>query len=117
MLTIRPDQIKVFSAYLVQAFRERMLQRATEVHPKRLAEFGKPAVIALIDKLTQRGLKQGIPDDRDLSDLIDLFLTAGLRTDERLDQPWAQEILKSTAGGSAKVGLIALKLTGKLPNS
>jgi len=118
MLSIRPDQMQVFSGYVLENFRERMVQRIADVHPKRLEELGKPAVEALVDRLLKEALKHGIQKDNEVAAFIELFLNAGPRSEEQLQQPWARKILAAPAlAGGAKVGLLSLTLTGRLPQS
>lgn len=115
MLVIRPDQIRIFSKYLVDQFRERMVQEIAERHPKRFAELGKPGALALIDRILKDALPNGIRQDGDLRALLDSFLQAGPKTEEQLAQPWARKILSAASlPGSVKVRLLSSALIAHL---
>lgn len=93
MLTIRPEQLKVFSLAEVQKFEDWMLGHLQRFFHRRCEAIGERELRKTIQDGIQRAAAYGITDRRDVCKYIDLMVVFGhgFDTDPRLS--WACDIL------------------------
>jgi hypothetical protein len=94
VLTIRPEQLKIFSQAEVQEFEDWVLAHLRRFFPRQCDATGEWSLRSTIQYGIQRAAVYGITDRRDVCKYIDLMVVFGrdFDTDQRLS--WAGEILK-----------------------
>lgn len=114
MLTIRPDQMKVFAQQLLATFRQDAAQSLMDEYPDACAELGPDAL--------QRMIQKGIDDARQyrletrgaVLIFIELILVFGDGFQLSPDRRWAQKILAHpTLPDYARMQLIRERLVSR----
>ena len=95
MLTIRQEQINVFSQWEVEKFRRWMLSHLAKFFPAECRSAGEVRLREIVRNGIERAAAYQITAKRDVCKYIDLMLVFGrdFDTDGRL--PWAGKILAS----------------------
>ncbi len=111
MLTIRPEQMAVLSAYMWQRFEERMVRRVKDRCPKETEEMTEEKLQGFVKSAISKGLTYSIELESDLSRWILLTVRKGLDFEQAPAMLWARDILSDHAlPGTAKLDLITRKL-------
>jgi hypothetical protein len=107
MLTIRQEQIAVFSELEVEKFEEWMLAHLRKFFPAQCRLAGEPRLREMIQKGIERADSYHITVRRDVCKYIDLMVVLGRDFDRDRRYPWAGQIL-------ARTGLPAQKMSNLL---
>jgi len=100
MLTIRPEQIEVFTGLMRKRFEDRMRARLGERFPEKCKALGEEAVRASIRDGIDRAAAYGVNIEADVARYIELMYRFSPDFDTGPALPWAAEILKNPRLGS-----------------
>ena len=106
MLTIRPEQIAVFSEAEVQKFEDWTLAHLKRFFPKECAESGEARIRRRIRDGTNRAATYGITSKRDVCKFIDLIMMLGPHFESDPRFPWAMEILERAVDSASKIAAL-----------
>jgi hypothetical protein len=103
MLTIRQEQITVFSQLEVEKFEEWMLAHLKKFFPAKCRALGESKLLEIIRRGVKRAAVYQFTSKRDVCKFIDLMVVFGREfdTDKRL--PWAGKILASKGAPEQKM--------------
>ena len=103
MLTIRQEQMKVFSQLEVERFEDWMLAHLKKFFPANCRSAGEPKLRDIIRRGFERATAYRFTAMRDVCKYIDLMVVFGREfdTDKRL--PWAGKILDSRGSPEQKM--------------
>lgn len=93
MLTIRSQQMQVFTEEAMKSFENLMLPHLKKFFPEFCEATPEPRLKALIRYGVQRAASYQIRAKRDVSRYIDLMVSLGPDFDRDRQLPWAGEIL------------------------
>jgi hypothetical protein len=93
MLSIREEQMAVFSKVAAQKFEDRMVAHLKRCFPSELESLGEPKARELIQHGVKRAASYGIRGQRDVCKYIDLMIALGSDFDSDPNLIWASEIL------------------------
>ena len=97
MLTIRPDQMRVFSRAALKSFEDRMLEHVTEFFPEKCEKLGEKDTRETIRKGVLKARKYGVLSEYDMCIFIDVMFAYGDDFDVDPELPWAGEVLNDPA--------------------
>jgi hypothetical protein len=103
MLTIRPEQLAVFSKAQVKRFEDSMLAHLKKSFPKQCEGVDEAQLRDTIQHGIKRAAIYEITDEADVSKYIDLMMSLGRDLDTDTKLPWASEILKTRSHAGAKI--------------
>jgi len=106
--------MKVLSAYMLQSFVDRMVERIEAVFPKQYQALGEPETRKLIHDGIEKGTEHGIHSERDVATLIELMVEFGSDFEMQRQRHWARELLQHPdLSGQGKIEILYLRLTGQ----
>jgi len=97
MLTIRPDQMRVFSREALKSFEDRMVAHLAEFFPAQCKERGEEKTRETIRQGILNARKYGIVSELDVCIYIDIMLEYGDDFDVDPELPWAGQVLNDPA--------------------
>src|ERR1035438_2811932 len=97
MLTIRKEQMAVFSEPAINDYVKRTAVHLKERFPEKCEALGEPKVHETVKYGIQRSASYGITTEGDVRRYIDLMLTFGPEFDQDPELPWAASILNNKA--------------------
>ena len=97
MLTIRKEQLAVFSLLGKKVFEDRVIAHLKKFFPEQSESLGEPKLRETIQYGTQRAAAYRILSERDVCKYIDLMIFYGRDFDKDPKLPWAQSILQNQA--------------------
>jgi|ERR1019366_2191180 hypothetical protein len=106
MLTIRKEQMAVFSQEEARKFEERMLVHLRKFFPKECEAGGAAQLRETVKHGLKRAGSYGITAERDVCKYIDLMIVFGCDFDMDKQYPWAGEILETRNSPAAKLAVL-----------
>ncbi|HEY6345529.1 MAG TPA: hypothetical protein VIY49_28865 [Bryobacteraceae bacterium] len=103
MLTIRPEQLAVFSQLEVRKFEQWMLAHLWRFFPRECRAAGDGQVRKTIRYGIERAGGYGVASKRDVCKYIDLMIVFGKNFDTDPRYPWAAQILGKPGDPAAKM--------------
>jgi hypothetical protein len=105
MLSIRPEQMAVFSASLRKRFETEMAAHLETFFPKPCARMGPEELAVFIRRTVDKALAYGIERERDVCKFLDVAMALGQDFDHDPQHSWAREILTDASlVGQEKIG-------------
>jgi hypothetical protein len=115
MLTIRKEQMDVFSAYMLSENVPKMVEDFEVIRRPHYLRMGAERSREFVHSAVTQGLVWGIRKFSDLWALIDLMLEFGPDFALPQSRPWVHKILNSESlSGTAKIKLVAADMYGHL---
>jgi hypothetical protein len=93
MLTIRTDQMRIFSWMAWNSFEGRMVAHLGEFFPQRCKTLGEEKTRETIQQGTVNARKYGIISEHDVCIYIDMMFEYGDDFDVDPELPWASQVL------------------------
>jgi hypothetical protein len=107
MLTIRKEQMDVFSAYSCEQFEWRMIKHLREVFHDRTKDLPDEKIRIVIQDSIRKAESYGIEYEDDIRRFIEYLVIYGSRLDTREETRWIGDILRrDDLNGTAKMNLI-----------
>jgi hypothetical protein len=106
MLTLRPEQMRVFADAGYKRFEDTMVAHLKKFFPDRCAAAGETNVRKLIRRGVERAASYNITAQRDVSRYIDLMMALGLNFDKDPQLPWAGEILRTRNQPEVRIAIL-----------
>jgi len=103
VLTIRPEQLKVFSQAEVRKFEDWVLAHLRRFFARQCDAAGEWHLRKTIQYGIQRAAAYGITDRRDVCKYIDLMVVFGRDFDKDQRLSWSSEILKTSRPPRTKI--------------
>jgi hypothetical protein len=103
MLTIRPEQLQVFSRVEVDKFEEWMLAHLQKFFPAQCQTAGQSQLRETIQAGIKRAAAYDMTSKREVCKYIDLMIVFGRDFDKDRRYPWASEILAREASPVQKI--------------
>jgi hypothetical protein len=103
MLTIRPEQLAVFSKLEVRKFEDWTLAHLWRFFPRECRAAGEKQLRETIRYGIERAARYGVTSKRDVCKYIDLMIVFGRNFDTDPRYPWAGQILAKPGDPSAKM--------------
>ncbi len=94
MLTIRKEQLKVFSRSEAEKFEDHMGVHLRKIFPEQCESLGQEELNKVVQHGIQRAKAHGIVAQRDVCKYIDLMMVFGRDFDTNSKLPWASATLK-----------------------
>jgi hypothetical protein len=119
MLTIRKEQMNVLSAYMGQAFEERIIRHIRQNFPDQYKQLGdtdarEDNLRKLIRQGIERARRYGIESERDAARFVELMIRIGPTFEELPEYAWAKAVLSDpNISGHGRVELIHQQLESR----
>jgi hypothetical protein len=106
MLTIRPEQVKLFSQEEERKFVERVAIHLKKYFPKRCAAQGEARLHDTIRRGIGRAASYGVTAEREVCKFIHLMIVFGPDFDTDQRYSWAGDILRAPHSPNGKIELL-----------
>jgi hypothetical protein len=96
MITIRPEQMKVFSKAASKSFEDRMVAHLAKFFPQQCKKLGEEKIHETIQQGIVKARRYGIITEHDVCIYIDIMFDLGSDFDVDPELPWASRVLKDS---------------------